>query len=508
MFQEELADVDSQPVEVFSKIDDRLAKLEEKARKAPASVRATLFKQHQSLLEQKKRLSYIDGISQAQKKDAVAEVDRLYKKMWSPLQRLFKDIIQEDSEAKVPQLPAAAIGVNYSFQDWAEDDAPAASVLVVPQLSPMEFASANSEERLATKSSIAGIEDQIKRLDAKIKKAEEDKDTDEKKKLQARKEIQEEQLQQWKQQEALEKQNSAEVIARQKENLAALSARQNQPDASEFLSKNKHIKPLWTSEDAVRGDGAFVNYYDSYIHGQAQSQETLEASSHASATSYSASVGWGPFRVSAGGSHSRSGNKSSFKASKFAEGDAMALSFEALDAEVQNELWDKVSEVLSDAGWYLKGKQPGFLWDSTGKNARFVIKRIIFVQKFAFYSSNSSFSDEFQSNAEEQARSDSVEVGVGLSYGLFSVGGSFSHSSSSSSKKGSQKSDMQLKAGKKTITRGNLAIKFLLLEPICPAPWLDGREGCAQTRGLTNDECKTVLSDKLPEFLFGSASAR
>eukprot|EP00933_Yihiella_yeosuensis_P059398 TRINITY_DN6063_c0_g1_i1.p1 TRINITY_DN6063_c0_g1~~TRINITY_DN6063_c0_g1_i1.p1 ORF type:complete len:751 (-),score=157.74 TRINITY_DN6063_c0_g1_i1:146-2398(-) len=501
LFEEELKDLDSSSFEAFSKIDDMLTKLAEKARNAPASMRALLVQQHQSLLDKKERMSYIDAISQGQKKDAVAEVDRLYQEMWSPTQRLFKDIIAKGSVAKVSQLPVQAIGVNYSFQDWAEDDAPATSVLVMPQISPMEFASAKAEERLATRSSIAGLEAQISKLDAKIKQAKTDKDVDEEKQLSDRKEMNEQLLEQWKQQQQDEDENSKEMIARQKQNLAALAARQNQPDASEFLSKGKHVKPLWTSEVAVRGDGNFTSCYKSYIHNEASSSKMVEAYSEASALGYSVSVGWGPFRVSVGGAQSDATSRSGLKDNKWGQGDAIALSFEYLDAAVQNELWDKLSEVLSDDGWYLEGKAPGFLWDSTGKNARFVIKRIIFVQKFAFYSSNSSFSDEFLSNAEEHSKSTSVEVGAGATDGLRSVGGSFGYSGSSSSTKGNQKSDMKLKAGKKTITRPNISIKFLLLEPICPAPLIDGCK--PPSEDLTADECKELAKaffDKLPSF--------
>eukprot|EP00933_Yihiella_yeosuensis_P037332 TRINITY_DN3122_c0_g1_i3.p1 TRINITY_DN3122_c0_g1~~TRINITY_DN3122_c0_g1_i3.p1 ORF type:complete len:924 (+),score=166.54 TRINITY_DN3122_c0_g1_i3:849-3620(+) len=75
------------------------------------------------------------------------------------------------------------------------------------------------------------------------------------------------------------------------------------------------------------------------------------------------------------------------------------VSFEARTVSLGNNCWTAVRNVLESSDWYLKdreasaqneGKDPGFLWELSGKDAKYVIEDLVLVRKFAFQYSDKS----------------------------------------------------------------------------------------------------------------------
>merc|ERR1719399_2186423 len=85
-----------------------------------------------------------------------------------------------------------------------------------------------------------------------------------------------------------------------------------------------------------------------------------------------------------------------------------AVSFQAMQAHVDNECWDLIKQALGSAGWYIDGVEPGSFWRSDKMNCRFYVKEAIFVQKFAFYCSDTTATSRFYSGLSESGTADNT----------------------------------------------------------------------------------------------------
>merc|ERR1712072_791924 len=145
-------------------------------------------------------------------------------------------------------------------------------------------------------------------------------------------------------------------------------------------------------------------------------------------------------------------------------------SFEAMKAEIQNELWDIMEDCFANPGWYIEGMEPGSFWRNDGYGARFIPHEAVFVQKFAFFCTNEAGAQSFHEQATK--KSDSKSVSISGNYGLASA--SASASKTKGSDDSSQENDMKVARDGKSVIAPNLNLKLVLAKPIFPAPLRGG----------------------------------
>jgi hypothetical protein len=145
-----------------------------------------------------------------------------------------------------------------------------------------------------------------------------------------------------------------------------------------------------------------------------------------------------------------------------------AISFEGMYSSIDNECWDLIEECLSSPDWYIDRAESGIFWRADAMNCRFVVKQAVFVRKLSIFSTKSDVVDQLGSFHTETSSSIATRSSSRIPHFMNN------RSKETENLNANSKDDSKNSSDKMTVHQGNLMLKFLLLEPLQPAPMRGG----------------------------------
>merc|ERR1719326_984625 len=323
------------------------------------------------MIRKMKLLAYIDEERANEKSDQGGRLFEHAEKVYSQTQRLFNKLKTEDNRATLPQIPPATIGVNYNFETWTANKAQQ-STFYTPSVDLQSVLGNDFSESMYCA---------LKEYDAQIesckKELKESPNGHKGRQLEARLTALKQKKERAEKSLISQKEHNAKMMAQASQRSQAMAGLQAAVNASqESLEKAmkdmSFMKPVFKATgEREPTEGCFTEYYHAGTVLTEESSASAYSSNHSSnstsqssSSSNSSSSGgfWFWKWSSSSSSQKSSSDKSSHQSSsKHASSSSntktksvkWCISFQAMYAKFQNELWDSMQEAFANPGWYI-----------------------------------------------------------------------------------------------------------------------------------------------------------
>lgn len=409
-----------------------------------------------------------------------ASIYKLLKEYKSDTEVLWMDLESKNSYTTCPQLDAPTFEEGFIYQGLVPDEIAGSGTLYRPPPKLSDTVITLTKSLVPAK---AGVQDDIEDCEEEIKELEPqvDQATGKKEKRQKERElnVKKEELRQLKSvqasiaknmqslKQAADKSFEQGQKCDQMENAMKAALDKSQEDFAEFANGPTAMKAIWKAAHPEKEGSSFETKIVTKTVQSQSSQSTTTANSSSISASVTVGGSFGGFGGSAtvGGSHSQ--QQSQMQGQQQGKATKFHFECEGCYGRLNNDLREVILKSFNSDQWFVKGKEPGFLWKEQGdQNIRFYVAEIFFARKLLFYTSDSQASGQIQQASTKSASS----VNVGGSATGWGVTVAADTEYGQANEKTNQQSSMKKNSKDESFSHGNLYIKFLLLKPFIPAP--------------------------------------
>lgn len=235
----------------------------------------------------------------------------------------------------------------------------------------------------------------------------------------------------------------------------------------ELMKKGIRFTAVWTTNEKLFR--SFPWFRDNSCEMKSESDKHVTQDTQSTRAAVGVNVGlpgvWGA-EGSVGMNHGTKTEEAKSNLSEKAK--KYLIEFEAATAPIHNDRLDRMIEAMSNAHWSINGKPPGYLWKD--RRARYVVKEIVLIRRFIQWFESSEGASELVKTSNETL--DALSAKVTAAYGGF--GGSVDAAHEHGKAEDHATSKMTVASTGNMILIPQWHIKFLLLEPLTPAPILNG----------------------------------